>query len=264
MKISIDRPRARRLALDGLHALVLVLSVLLILVISVDTFKSVPFLESRLYMRFQLVVCLVFIADFFIELGLTPAGGRASFWRRRWLFLLLSVPYLNIIGQYNIPMSPDVLYFIRFVPLARGVLALVIVLEYIVANRITGMFFSYLSILVLTIYFAALIFYEREQPVNPGVTSFFDALWWCLMQATTMGSALMPVTVAGKILSFVVSFMGLIMFPLFTVYLTSLIIKHRTSLNIIKKLASSVKTDSSADDTEHAGTKTVVSPAKNH
>lgn len=126
------------------------------------------------------------------------------------------------------------------------------------------MFFSYLSILVLTIYFAALIFYEREQPVNPGVTSFFDALWWCLMQATTMGSTLMPVTVSGKILSFVVSFMGLIMFPLFTVYLTSLIIKHRTSLNIIKKLASSVKTDSSTDDTEHAGTKTVVSPAKNH
>lgn len=120
MKISFDRPRARRLTLDALHALVLVLSVLLILVISVDTFKSVPFLESPLYMRFQLVVCLVFIADFFIELWLAPPGSRGSFWRRRWLFLLLSVPYLNIIGQYNIPMSPDVLYFIRFVPLARG------------------------------------------------------------------------------------------------------------------------------------------------
>ncbi len=264
MKISFDRPRARRLTLDALHALVLVLSVLLILVISVDTFKSIPFLESPLYMRFQLVVCLVFIADFFIELWLAPPGSRASFWRRRWLFLLLSVPYLNIIGHYHIPMSPDTLYFIRFVPLARGVLAMVIVLEYIVANRVTGMFVSYLSILVLTIYFAALIFYEREQPVNPGVTSFFDALWWCLMQATTMGSALMPVTVAGKILSFVVSFMGLIMFPLFTVYLTSLIIKHRSSLNIIKKPTSSVKLNDSVDDAEHDNAKTVASAPKNH
>lgn len=264
MKVAFDRSRARRLTLDWLHAIVLVLSVLLILVISVDTFKSVPFLESRLYMRFQLVVCLVFIADFFVELWLQPAGGRASFWRRRWLFLLLSVPYLNIIGYYNIEMSPDALYFIRFVPLARGVLALVIVLEYIVANRITGMFVSYLSILTLTIYFAALVFYEREQPVNPGVTSFFDALWWCFMQATTMGCSLVPVTVAGKVLSFVVSFMGLIMFPLFTVYLTSLIIKRRSTLNIIKKLASSVKSDISDDRAGRRDNKKVASQPKNH
>lgn len=215
-------------------------------------------------MSFQLIVCLVFMADFFIELWLTPRGTRASFWRRRWVFLLLSVPYISIITHFGIDLSPDALYFIRFVPLARGVLALVIVLDYIVANRVTGMFVSYLSILILTIYFAALVFYEREQPVNPGVTSFFDALWWCFMLATTMGCSIVPVTVVGKVLSFVVSFMGLIMFPLFTVYLTSLIIRNRKALNIIKKLAPNVKSNVSPGDTSPDKGQNVASNGENH
>lgn len=257
-------PRLSRLVLDCLHVVVLALSVLLIVVISFDTFKSIPFLESRLYMRFQLVICVVFIADFFIELWLTPAGERRAYWRARWLFLLLSVPYLNIIDQYDVALSADTLYFIRFVPLARGGLAMVIVLDYISANRITGLFVSYLSIMVLTIYFAALIFFEREQPVNPGVTSFWDALWWCFMQATTMGCSLVPVTVAGKILSFVVSFMGMIMFPLFTVYLTSLIARHRSGLNFIKNLTGNVKSAPAPVDNTASPPQKVVPTQKNN
>lgn len=257
-------PRASAIISDSLHIIVLALSVLLIVVISFDTFKSIPFLENHLYMRLQLVICMVFIADFFIGLWLTPPPGRAAYWRARWLFLLLSVPYLNIIDRYGLTLGPDALYFIRFVPLARGGLAMVIVLDYIASNRITGLFVSYLSIMALTIYFAALIFFEREQPVNPGVTSFWDALWWCMMQATTMGCSLVPVTVAGKILSFVVSFMGMIMFPLFTVYLTSLIVRQRSKLNFIKKLAESVKLVDTSAAAHTATPQKLVSSQKKH
>jgi len=238
-------PAARRVILDTLHIIVLVLSVLLITVISYTTFKSIPFLKDPLYMRFQLVVCLVFIIDFFMELWLTPRGERHLYMRSRWLYLLLSVPYLNIIDSYSLSLSSEALYFIRFVPLCRGGLALVIVLDYISSNRITGMFLSYLSILALTIYFAALIFYECEQPVNPGVTSYWDAIWWCCMQSTTLGCSLMPVTAAGKVLSFVLSLMGMIMFPLFTVYLSSLILRQRSGLNNVKFAPATVKSAAS-------------------
>lgn len=251
-------PRMRRVILDILHVIVLVLSVLLISVISYTTFKSIPFLKDRLYMSFQLVVCIVFIADFFIELWLTPRGERHLYLRSRWLFLLLSVPYLNIIDGYRLALSPDALYFIRFIPLCRGGLALVIVLDYISSNRITGLFLSYVSILLLVVYFAGLIFYEREQPVNPGVTSYWDSFWWCCMQTTTLGCSLMPVTASGKLLSFILSLMGMIMFPLFTVYLTSLIIRQRDTLNVVNFKGRSVKTASApspsppSDDAEVA------------
>lgn len=243
----------RRVFLDGLHWTVLVLSVLLIVFISYDTFKGIQFLENRVYMTFQFFVCMVFIADFFVELWLTPRSGRSAYLRSRWLFLLLSVPYLNIIDAGGLELSPQTLYFVRFLPLARGVLAMVIVFNYLASSKITGIFVSYVAILLMTVYFASLIFFEREQPVNPGVTSYWDAVWWCCMETTSLGCSLTPVTVVGKVLAVVLSLMGMIIFPLFTVYLSSVIIRSRIKLNILKIVDSTVKTPSSSASAPQSG-----------
>lgn len=232
--------------LDVAHFVVLALSVALIVFISYDTFRNIPFLESAHYMRFQLVVCWVFIADFFLELALTPRGDRRRYIRSRWLYLLLSIPFLNIINSYHIAVPEESLSFIRFIPLARGALALVIVLQYISSNRITGLFMSYLSIVILTTYFAALVFYDLEHPVNPSVRSHADAFVWCSLQTTTLGSSVMPVTVTGKIIAVILSGMGVIMFPLFTVYLSSLILRRHNLLNLLNITTQSVKTPAAA------------------
>lgn len=214
----------------------MVLSVLLIAYISYDTFRNIPFLQNAYYMRFQLFVCIVFILDFFIELFLAP--DKWFYMKRRWLFLLLSIPYLNIINHYNIQLSADAIYFVRFIPLARGALALAIVLGYISHNKITSIFASYVSIMLLITYFAGLIFFEREHPVNSMVTSYWDAFWWGCMQVTTLGCDIYPVTVAGKILCVVLSLMGMIMFPLFTVYLTNIIVsRHNGKKDTTKQSA---------------------------
>lgn len=255
--------RLRQVMLNTAHAVILILSVLLIVFISYDTFKNIPFLESHAYMTFQLAVCLVFMIDFFLELALTPHGSRKSYIRSRWLFLVLSVPYLNIIDSYNIHLSPDALYFIRFIPLARGGLALVIVLNYISANRITGIFVSYVSILVLTTYFAALIFYEREHPVNPHILNYWNAFIWCALQTTTLGSSVAPITVAGKIISVILSFMGVIMYPLFTVYISSIIVGRSDLLNFLKRSPSDVKSHDSVHSDTHTAAPTVADSGKN-
>ncbi len=218
---------SRKMILNSLHVIVLVLSVLLIAYISYDTFQNIPFLKNRHYMAFQLFVCVVFILDFFIELILAP--DKWFYFKRRWIFLFLSIPFLNIINHYDIQLSPDAIYFVRFIPLARGALALAIVLGYISHNRMTSLFTSYVSIMVLITYFAGLIFFEREHPVNSMVTSYWDAFWWGCMQVTTLGCDIYPVTVAGKILCVVLSLMGMIMFPLFTVYMTNLIVSRRNN-----------------------------------
>lgn len=242
---AANHNRLRITALNTAHAIILILSVLLIVFISYDTFNNIPFLENQAYMTFQLAVCIIFMTDFFLELFLTPRGRRRSYISSRWLFLLLSVPYLSIIQRCHMQLSPDALYFIRFIPLARGGLALVIVLNYISANRITGIFVSYVSILVLTTYFAALIFYEREHPVNPHIGNYWNAFIWCALQTTTLGSSVAPITVAGKIISVILSFMGVIMYPLFTVYISSIIVDRTNLLNFIKNQDKTVKTNSS-------------------
>lgn len=232
LKLYFNRQRdalIRRRTLDAMRWLILSLSVALIVFISIDIYNKVDFIHNRFYMKFQYIVCLVFIADFFIELWLTPRGGRASYLRRRWYYLLLSIPYLTIIHRYNIHVNPDVLYVIRFVPLARGALALAIIYDYLTHNQIKSILAVYVTILIIVVYFASLIYFEREQPVNAMVTSYWEALWWSCMQVTTLGCDIYPVTVVGKLLAVILSVMGMIMFPLFTVYLTDMIIRRHQS-----------------------------------
>lgn len=219
---------------DTMNAIILVLSVLLIVWISLDTFRRVNFLENHAYMTFQFWVCLVFIVDFFI--GLRYSADKWRYLRHRIVFLLLSIPYLNILNQMGITLNHDALYFARFLPLARGALALSIMISYLSSNAVTSLFMSYLSIMILVGYFCSLIFYQREAGVNPEVNSYWTALWWSAMNMSTVGCNISPVTAAGKIVAVVLPVSGMIIFPLFTVYLTDYVTRS------VKKAKEEMKT----------------------
>ncbi|WP_303031416.1 potassium channel family protein [uncultured Duncaniella sp.] len=201
-----------------MNLLVLLLSTLLIVFISIDTFEKVDFLQSHRYMTFQFWVCIFFMIDFFVELAYAP--DKWSFTKHRITFLFLSIPYLNIINLLDIHISGEVLYFVRFIPLARGALAMSIVMGYLSSNAVTSLFMSYLVILLMITYFCSLIFYEMEQPCNPQVQTYWSALWWAFMNMSTVGCDISPVTVVGKLVAVVLPIMGMVIFPLFTVYLT--------------------------------------------
>lgn len=206
------------------HTGILILSVALIVFISYEIFTDIDFLRNRAYMDFQLFVCLFFIADYFVELWMAERRWRYAW--RNLLFLVFSIPYLNIIDLFGITVSNETLYYVRFVPLVRGALAMAIVVSYVSTNRIVGIFASYGSIMVLSLYFGALLFYAREQPVNPGVPTFWSSLWWCSLEMTTYGAPVNPFTPTGKVIGAVLSCMGMVMFPLFTVYLTQIVKKY--------------------------------------
>lgn len=216
--------RTRKWIMNVLHLIVLALSAGLIVYISIDTFNGTDFMTNRRYMNFQLLVCVSFILIFFAELFM--ADNRRRFIARWWVFFVLSIPYLNIIDHYNVPLTAGQLYFVRFVPLARGVLALVIVVSYISRRRITSILASYIAIMLAVVYFASLIFFYEEHSVNPAVNDYWNALWWACMDATTLGSDIYPVTLVGRILAMAVSVAGFLMFPLFTVYFSSLVQRY--------------------------------------
>lgn len=214
-----------------MHTLVLVLSVLLIVFISYDTFKGINFLENHFYMTFQLWVCIVFMIDFFVELFFAPKKWR--YIGHRIIFFLISIPYLNIVSIFDIHLSVEALYLVRFIPLLRGALALSIVFGYFSKNAITSFFMSYIVILVMIVYFCSLIFYQYEQAINPQVQSYWTALWWSCMCCTTSGCSISPLTVEGQIVAVILPITGMIIFPLFTVYLTDYVKRHSNNkLNV--------------------------------
>lgn len=202
-----------------MNIVVFILSLLLIVFISIDTFKDVNFLQNRSYMTFQLWVCIFFIIDFFV--GLFHTDNKKRYFWNRIIFLFLSIPYLNLIGLLDIPMNHTALYFIRFIPLARGALALAIVTGYVSDNAITNLFISYTLMLLALCYFCSLIFYHCEHGVNKAVESYWSALWWSAMKLTTVGCDISPVTPMGKIINVFLPISGMVMFPLVTVYLTN-------------------------------------------
>lgn len=213
-----------RYLIDGLHWLIIILSLLLITFISIDTFTGKNFLNDSFYMRFQFWVCVIFMADYFIELPL--AKDRWKYLKSRFLFFILSIPFLNLIDLFHVSLTPEQLFFVRFVPLARGVLAMTIVVSAFFHNRLTSFLSSYILSLAAFIYLGSLMFFYCESGVNPDVTDFGSALWWACMNATTLGCDIYPVTIPGKILGCALSIGGIVMFPLFTVYITSLIRRY--------------------------------------
>ncbi len=207
-----------------MNFIVLLLSIVLIVWISLDTFRQVEFVQNGAYMKFQFWVCVFFILDFFVELGFSD--DKWHLFRHRIVFLLLSIPYLNIINLMDIHLSHDAIYFVRFIPLARGALAVSIVIGYLSTNAITSLFISYISIILMVTYFCSLIFFQQEAGLNPDVNGYWTALWWTAMNLTTVGCSISPVTVAGKIIAVLLPICGMIVFPLFTVYLTNYVSRN--------------------------------------
>ena len=79
-----------------LHIIILVMSLFLVISISVDTFKGIPFYTQSSYMKTQLWICIWFLFDFVLEFFLAKHKGR--YLRTHFIFLLVAIPYQNIIA----------------------------------------------------------------------------------------------------------------------------------------------------------------------
>ena len=210
--------------MNSLHVLILGMSLFLVVTITYDTFHHIQFLSKRSFLDIQFWICMFFLFVFFLEMYL--AQNRWEFFITHFLFLLVSIPYLNIIDYYNLSFSPETNYIIRFVPMIRSGYALAIVIGWLTWNRAYSLFITYLTMLIATVYFSSMIFYVLEQGVNPMVTSYSAALWWACMDVTTVGSNIYAVTTFGKIMSVALAGMGMMMFPIFTVYITNVVQNH--------------------------------------
>ena len=201
-----------------LNVLVLLGSIVIILSLSLEVFCD-PGRYSGLYMQVQFWVCMIFLADFFYRLRMSPRKGR--FVLTNFLFLLVSIPYLNIVNWFDLHVSQELYYWLRMVPLVRGGYGLAIVVGWTTRSRITSLMVSYVLMIFALTYFTSLVFYTLEKPVNPAVDSFGNSLWWAFLNVTTVGANVFAKTATGKVLTIVLAAAGMMLFPIFTAYITT-------------------------------------------
>ena len=220
--VTADRHKQMILSL---HLATIALSIVLIAMISYDTFRNKSFLADKSYMTAQFLICLFFIADIFIEWYLSADKRKYAY--THLPFLLVSIPYLNIVSYTGINLPCEAMYILRFIPLIRTAFLLAIVMAAFTGNRIASLFTTYIVTLIATVYFAGLMFFVEEHYINPDIGTFWSALWWAFMDVTTVGCNINAITPTGKILAVILSAEGLILFPVFTVYVTNALKRKR-------------------------------------
>lgn len=204
-----------------INILTLVASVLLLASLSAEIIYSRELARfSEAYSWAMFAVCIIFIIDFFTLMA--HATHPVRFLMRNSIILILSIPYHPIIEWFNADIGHDLSMALSGVVMLRAVFALYITLRWLIARRATRLLWAYIATVAVCTYFAALFFYEYEAPVNSELHGFGDALWWACMNMTTVGAEFFPVTAIGKVICVVLPIIGMAMFPIFTVYITSL------------------------------------------
>ena len=182
---------------------------------------------SKWYLWLQFTVCIIFMLDLAYSIYYFKKRATLSEARRHraWLdilFLLISIPYLNILGWLHITPGRDIAMLVATLPIIRSYIVMGMVVQWLLDGAVAKIFGAYLLTIVGVTYLAALMFYDYEIDVNDQLYNFGNALWWATMNATTVGSTITPITVAGKLLSALLPAIGMMFFPIFTIYVTDI------------------------------------------
>lgn len=215
-----DSSHIRRIVL-ATRLVVLAGAALLVAVASIDTFRSRSFVESPSYMKLQLAICVVFLADLVVEFFYSE--HRRHYAATHWPFLLLCIPYVALFRHLGLDLGMEWNFVLALVPVLRAAFVFAAVLSAFNAGKATSLFGAYIVLLLFVLYISSMMFYVAEYGVNPMVHSYRSAIYWAVMAMTTTGCNITEMTMVGEAVAAVLSAMGLVLFPVFTIYISNAI-----------------------------------------
>ena len=198
----------------------LIAGIALLVGVSVEVLTGNHHTYSEWYMWLQLVVCIIFIVDF--ASALTARDSVNNYFLLNLLSLIVSIPYLNILDWMDVTLDRGVAVTVAALPLLRSFVAMGVVVKWFIDGKANRLFGAYLFTVVCFTYLAALMFFDYEVGVNEKLNGFGNALWWAWMNVTTVGAAIFPVTAVGKVLAVLLPALGMMFFPIFTIYVTNM------------------------------------------
>ncbi len=201
--------------------IVLVAAASLVVVASVDVFHSLSFFSSAGAVKLQRAICLIMLGELLLEFFMADNKWRYAVWHMP--FVLLCIPYSSLLGN-RLESLPEALYFVlQLLPVLRSIFVLGDLLRALRFGSIVSLSGAYVTLLAAILYFSSLIFFVAEYGHNPEVHSFRSAVYWAVMSMTTTGCNITETTAAGEVVAVVLAATGLVLFPVFTVYVAAAI-----------------------------------------
>jgi voltage-gated potassium channel len=198
-------------AAKGSNAYELFILVLTVFSLIVMVLLLLPFSPATIQLLtvYDNTICVVFLADFFLNLFQAPTKREYFLGRRGWLDLLGSIPSFGVFRLSGLLRLARISRFARISRLLRGEAKTQLVAD-VVRNR--GQYAAFvtlmLTLIVLTVASLVELQFESTAP-DANITTGGDALWWAVVTITTVGYGdRYPVTLGGRITAVFVMFAG--------------------------------------------------------
>jgi voltage-gated potassium channel len=194
--------------------LILLFSLFSIVILAVSLFLPVNSEINRLLLYFDFVLCLFFIYDFFKQLYQAEHKWKYLF-TNGWLDLLSSIPIISETRLFRF------FRIVRIFRIIRSIGSFKAVYKFIkdeVKESIFGLliFIQITGIFIITL----LVLYIEKEVGN--IKTAEDALWWTFITFTTIGYGdLYPVTNIARLLTVVLTILGVLSFGAFISYINS-------------------------------------------
>lgn len=121
-----------------LNIMVLLSSILVLVIISIELLSATTILSERFILNTHLMVCTIFLADFFVRWYFSQEGWH--FLGHHIFLLLISIPYLNIVYISSAHLSLATWVLLRLIPIARGIYGISIIVSWMTRSKVTNLF----------------------------------------------------------------------------------------------------------------------------
>jgi voltage-gated potassium channel len=204
--------------LNPLEIITLILSIYVLIALLIQSLVPLPPDAVALLDWIDLLVCIVFLTDFFVRFRRAPS--KLAFLKWGWIDFVSSIPAVNIfrVGR--------VVRIIRIMRVLRAFRSTKNLLVYLLRERKTTSLAAVTTISLIVVIFAAIAVLQFETSPDSNIKTAGDAFWWAFVTVTTVGYGdKFPLSTEGRIVACILMAVGVGLFGTVTGFIASLFVE---------------------------------------